>query len=93
MNLVARYGGDEFVVVLPEADMEQGYTVAQRVLEVARSVSIEAKNGDRLHASASIGVAVYPDHAADPKDLFLFADSMMYRAKAEGRNRISAAAA
>lgn len=87
-DIFARYGGDEFVVVLPEADMEQGYTVAQRVLEVARSVSIEAKNGDRLHASASIGVAVYPDHAADPKDLFLFADSMMYRAKAEGKERV-----
>ncbi|MBT0960935.1 putative bifunctional diguanylate cyclase/phosphodiesterase [Denitromonas iodatirespirans] len=87
-DIFARYGGDEFVVVLPEADMEQGYTVAQRVLDVARGVEIEAKNGDRIHASASIGVAVFPDHAADPKDLFLFADTMMYRAKAEGKERV-----
>ncbi|MCZ4304372.1 EAL domain-containing protein [Zoogloeaceae bacterium G21618-S1] len=87
-DIFARYGGDEFVVVLPEADMEQGYTVAQRVLDVARGVSIETKNGERAHASASIGVAVFPDHAADAKDLFLFADTMMYRAKAEGKERV-----
>ncbi|TVT45551.1 MAG: bifunctional diguanylate cyclase/phosphodiesterase [Denitromonas halophila] len=87
-DIFARYGGDEFVMVLPEADMEQGYTVAQRVLEVARNVSIQVKSGDKVHASASIGVAVFPDHAADAKDLFLFADTMMYRAKAEGKERV-----
>ena len=87
-DIFARYGGDEFVMVLPEADMEQGYTVAQRVLDVARKVSIDVPTGDKVHASVSIGVAVYPDHAADAKDLFLFADTMMYRAKAEGKERV-----
>ncbi|THF58071.1 EAL domain-containing protein [Pseudothauera rhizosphaerae] len=89
-DILARYGGDEFVVVLPEAGVEQGYAIAQRVLAAAKSVSVEATpGGEHIHGSVSIGLAVYPDHAAEPKDLFLFADNMMYRAKAEGKERIA----
>src|SRR5208337_4148107 len=43
----------------------------------------------QVKATVSIGIAVFPDHAEDAKDLFIFADNMMYKAKAEGRNRIS----
>lgn len=89
-DILARYGGDEFVVVLPETDVEQGYSIAQRVLAAAKSVSLEATpGGEQIHGSVSIGLAVYPDHASDAKDLFLFADNMMYRAKAEGKERVS----
>lgn len=89
-DILARYGGDEFVVVLPETDLEQGYAIAQRVLAAAKSISLEVTaGGEHIHGSVSIGLAVYPDHAADAKDLFLFADNMMYRAKAEGKERVS----
>ncbi len=89
-DILARYGGDEFVVVLPETDVEQGYAIAQRVLAAAKSVSLEANpDGEQIRGSVSIGLAVYPDHASDAKDLFLFADNMMYRAKAEGKERVS----
>jgi diguanylate cyclase (GGDEF)-like protein len=88
-DILARYGGDEFTVVLPEADVEQGYMVAQRVLAAARACSVDAPDGSKVRVSASIGLAVYPDHAGEAKDLFLFADNMMYRAKAEGKERVA----
>ncbi len=89
-DIFARYGGDEFVVVLPETDVEQGYLVAQRVLDAARAVAVESSpGGEDVRGSVSIGLAVYPDHATEAKDLFLFADNMMYRAKAEGKERVA----
>ncbi|HET7776474.1 MAG TPA: diguanylate cyclase, partial [Azospira sp.] len=88
-DIFARYGGDEFVVVLPEADLEEASLIAQRILEAARTSTAVADNGDMVHGSVSIGMAVYPDHATEPKDLFLFADNMMYKAKAEGKERVA----
>jgi len=88
-DIFARYGGDEFTVVLPEAGLEQGFIVAQRVLEAARTTSVDAPDGSKVRASVSIGLAVYPDHASEAKDMFLFADNMMYRAKSEGKERVA----
>lgn len=88
-DVFARYGGDEFVILLPEADLEQGYIVAKRVLEATRDVVVEVTGVGRATASASIGLAVYPDHAREPKDMFLFADTLMYKAKSEGKERVA----
>ncbi len=88
-DIFARYGGDEFVALLPESDLEQGHVVAQRVLDAARSVSIDAGEKGKASASVSIGIAVYPDHATDSKDMFLFADTLMYRAKSQGKERVA----
>lgn len=88
-DIFARYGGDEFVALLPESDLEQGYTVARRVLEAARDVVVDVGEQGKASASVSIGMAVYPDHATEPKDMFLFADTLMYKAKAEGKERVA----
>ncbi|MCL7744423.1 bifunctional diguanylate cyclase/phosphodiesterase [Guyparkeria hydrothermalis] len=88
-DIFARYGGDEFVVVLPETDLEQACVVANRVLAETDRIALSAPDGEQVSASASIGVAVFPDHAVEPKDLFLFADNMMYKAKAEGKARVA----
>ena len=87
-DIFARYGGDEVVVVLPETDTTQAATVGERILENAARMELTAPDGTVVQATVSVGVAIYPDHATDMKDLFLFADNMMYKAKTEGKNRI-----
>ncbi|CAL94093.1 EAL domain-containing protein [Azoarcus olearius] len=88
-DILARYGGDEFVVILPETELEQGYATARRLLDATRDIALEIPGNDPIRGTVSIGLAVYPDHANTAKDLFLFADNMMYRAKAEGKERVA----
>ena len=87
-DILARYGGDEFVVILPETDEEQVYLVATRILEDAGAFALTVQDGSKIKATVSIGFAVCPVHAENAKDLFLFADNMMYKAKSEGKNTI-----
>ncbi len=87
-DVLARYGGDEFVAILPQIDGEQSYLVASRIMEHARALLVAGPDKTNIKATVSIGISVYPDHAREAKDLFLFADNMMYKAKTEGRNRV-----
>ena len=86
-DIFARYGGDEFVGLLPEITLETAALVAQRVLEAVAKLEIEV-GGSKLVGSVSIGLAVYPLHADNAKDLFLFADNMMYKAKGAGKHQV-----
>lgn len=88
-DILARYGGDEFVAVLPEATREAVIMVAERIRRAIEAMEVTTPAGDRLHGTASIGMAVYPDHAENAKDLLLFADNMMYRAKAAGKDQVA----
>jgi diguanylate cyclase (GGDEF)-like protein len=82
-DLVARYGGDEFVVLLDHLDDVQGAaTAAQKfITAVARPIRTA---GVVLDVGASIGIALYPDDTDDPEELVRLADSAMYVAKAAG---------
>lgn len=87
-DILARYGGDEFTVILLEADAEQVYMVADRIREALAQMEIAAAEGTKVRGSASIGMAMFPMHAQSSKDLFLFADNMTYKAKSMGKNCI-----
>lgn len=87
-DILARYGGDEFVAILPQTDSEQPYQVAQRILECTKGLLVSGPDGVRIKGTVSIGMAIYPDHAQEAKDLLMFADNMMYKAKMEGKNRV-----
>ena len=90
-DLLARYGGDEFAVILPEAGESQAHSVAQRIAEMLDSFTMEAPSGTKIKATTSIGIAIHPRHGDNPRDLFLIADNMMYKAKKAGKNGIAIA--
>lgn len=87
-DILARYGGDEFTVILVEADEEQVYMIADRIREALAQMEVAAVDGTVISGSASVGMAMFPMHAQNPKDLFLFADNMTYKAKSQGKNCI-----
>lgn len=88
-DILARYGGDEFVALLPEATLETVVLVAQRIRSMIEQLEVLTPDNVRLRGTASIGLAVYPDHAESAKDLLMFADNMMYRAKQAGKDQVA----
>lgn len=88
-DILARYGGDEFALILPETGVEQAYAVGERLLAAVGRLSLGAPDGSPVRTTASVGVAVLPDHARNGRDLFLMADNMMYRAKALGKGGVA----
>jgi diguanylate cyclase (GGDEF)-like protein len=87
VDVVTRYGGDEFVVVTKVA-LEDALVVAKRILENLRKHVFLGREGKRIHLTASIGVAVYPDHGQSTKDLIDLADQAMYAGKKGGRDTV-----
>ncbi|NQT85553.1 sensor domain-containing diguanylate cyclase [bacterium] len=86
-DIVARYGGEEFVIILPAT----GRSGARRVAETIRETVADAVFGGEAisgHITMSLGVAVFPDDAADPESLIQQADAALYRGKDAGRNRV-----
>lgn len=85
-DTLARLGGDEFVVLLPVIKRSRAaVVVAEKICQaVEQPFQIDQ---DRIEVTASIGIALYPEHAAEAEKLIQCADSAMYRAKAQGGNR------
>lgn len=83
-DVIARYGGDEFVVLLPETGPEGAREVADRVGEAVAATPFAAR-GERVAVSVSVGVASYPSDGADPREILDKADQAMYRSKEQGR--------
>jgi diguanylate cyclase (GGDEF)-like protein len=84
--VAGRIGGDEFVVLLPDHDASMSLAVANRIVAVL-SQPVHAE-GREVPSSASIGVAVQPDHGTSSSDLLRHANAALHRAKRSGRNRV-----
>ena len=94
-DAAARFGGDEFAAFLLDAEMPQALVAAERIRESIQnynfSVMRQGTSGKGSHhITVSIGVASFPDDSSDPIELVEMADSALYRAKREGRNRVAA---
>jgi diguanylate cyclase (GGDEF)-like protein len=88
-DLVARYGGDEFILLLPGVSDQAAREAAERIRSIVSSTLIEV-GAETLTTSVSIGYAVYPSMAEDMESLTLHADAALYASKHAGRNRIHA---
>ena len=86
-DTVARIGGDEFVVLLPNIDSEASALAIAEKIRVALSVKFMANNTE-LVTGASLGVAIYPEHGETEAELNANADEAMYHAKSQGRNQV-----
>jgi diguanylate cyclase (GGDEF)-like protein len=85
-DIVSRYGGEEFVVILPEAAGSEAAVLAERLRKGFEGCGVCFGEGEPV-ITISCGVATYPDHASDAATLLRMADSAVFRAKSEGRNR------
>ncbi len=86
-----RYGGDEFVVLLPQTDKDQAFVVARRIQDTLRASQFCKAEGLNLNVRASMGMATYPHDAATPRDIIERADEMMYAVKNSTRDNIGVA--
>jgi diguanylate cyclase (GGDEF)-like protein len=86
-----RYGGDEFVVLLPQTGKEAATLVAKRLLDIFRTTDFLKAEGLNLNVRVSMGVATYPEDAKNAHDIIHQADEMMYAVKNSTRDNISVA--
>ena len=89
IDRIGRYGGEEFIVILPETGIDDAAVFAERVREEVENFEFAQGMREPLSMTVSAGVAEYPDpRVADPQELVKHADQALYAAKGAGRNRI-----
>jgi diguanylate cyclase (GGDEF)-like protein len=89
-DIACRFGGEEFVVIMPGAALDECLERAEMLRASFQSTTITFE-GQKLSATISIGVSVYPQHAQNSDTLIGLADSALYKAKRAGRNRVESA--
>jgi len=90
-DIAARYGGDEFAVILPQTPAEGAMRVCERLLRNISEIVLQDETGRTFRITASLGLAYYPaDDVETPEDLVHSADGALYGAKRSGKNRYTA---
>ncbi len=86
---LVRYGGDEYVVILPDQGADESLAKTERIKEAIRSTPFLQEDGLEVWVSASFGVATYPEDAQDKRELLMVADKGLFSSKAAGKDRVS----
>jgi two-component system, cell cycle response regulator len=91
VDVVARFGGEEFALILPRTPLEGAMLVAEKIRTAVARSQFDAM-GQEIPVTVSVGAAAYPDSGVDPRTLLAAADEALYEAKATGKNRVVRAA-
>jgi|GEM_PF-1885799 len=87
-DIIGRYGGDEFFMVLPETPLENAQELAERIRENVEKFGLKVNSGETITTSVSIGIAAFNPQSEDMNDFVKRGDNALYAAKGEGRNRV-----
>jgi diguanylate cyclase (GGDEF)-like protein len=90
-DIVCRFGGEEFVVILPVADLKVTHARAERIRTRMRELTVMHQGQSLGMVTVSVGVAELPQRGASAKELLEAADAALYRARREGRDRVAVA--
>ncbi|MCL7942663.1 diguanylate cyclase [Marinobacter sp. ATCH36] len=88
VDVIGRFGGEEFVILLPEMDRLEASETAERLRRLISETPQPLGNGNTVRLTISIGISVFPDNGTDSRALCAAADTAMYQAKSSGRNRV-----
>ena len=91
-DVICRYGGEEFGIILPESSLENAVIRANALREAAKKMEMRYKNRGLGTVTLSVGVATFPEHGENSEDLLKTADQSLYKSKAAGRDQVTAAA-
>jgi diguanylate cyclase (GGDEF)-like protein len=87
-DVAARYGGDEFALILPETDREGAVAVAERIIDAFRLTPMASDGRQPIPIGASVGIATHPKDGRTPTELIALADLGLYDAKSAGGNLV-----
>jgi diguanylate cyclase (GGDEF)-like protein/PAS domain S-box-containing protein len=90
-DVVCRFGGEEFVIILPMADLKTAQARADRIRSKLRELAVLHQGQSLGVITVSVGVAALPEHGTSPKQLLEAADAALYHAKRDGRDRVAVA--
>jgi diguanylate cyclase (GGDEF)-like protein/PAS domain S-box-containing protein len=90
-DIACRYGGEEFVIILPDASLDGARKWAERTRQAARDLQISHRLKALRKVTLSLGLAMFPDHGSTGESLLRAADRALYRAKQNGRDRVELA--
>ena len=88
-DIACRYGGEEFTLILPEATLEATLERAEQIREEIKRLKVLHRDQDLGQVTVSLGVAVFPNHGTTGEALLRAADTALYRAKIDGRDRVA----
>lgn len=86
---LVRYGGDEFIVILPRQNKQEALLKVARMKQAINDTRFLQKEGVNAHLTASFGLASFPEDAGDKRELLAEADRCLFQSKSEGKNRIT----
>jgi diguanylate cyclase (GGDEF)-like protein/PAS domain S-box-containing protein len=90
-DVACRYGGEEFLLIMPDASLEAAHQRAQQIQQEAKRLRVQDDGQSLVGITLSLGVAIYPEHGRSIDSVLRAADAALYRSKQEGRDRVAVA--